>query len=216
VKKVRGIVKRGASLILFGTLMNVKLEIAERLHRRQPYNVIAKELRVSAKSISKVSRLVNSGAIRIDGEGRARFADEAKLRSLGKADDCMPLVCDIMRALGAENPKAGLQQAYGFIVKLNPYLLYYNIKTPAELITLFERKISELNDELNAYRNEDVFSLARRMGITEETIRNYRRALELAGDKWQGSLVDYLNDSVEYAMRKLRESIGYCAARARV
>lgn len=206
--KVKGIVKSGASFILFETLMNVDLEIAERLHRRQPYNVIAKELRVSAKTISKVSRLVNSGAIRIDEEGRAHFVDEVKLRSTERKEDYLPLVYNIMRALGAENPKAGLEQAYKFVVKINPYMLYYNIKTPAELITLLETQIGALKKELNAYRNEDVFSLARRLGITEKNIKGYQWVLENFGDEWQGTLADFLNDAAEYLVMKLEESVG--------
>jgi hypothetical protein len=110
-----------------------------------------------------------------------------------------------MRGLGAESPKTALEEAYKFIVKINPYLLYYGVKTPEQLIQLFESKINGLERELKTYKNESSYSLARRLGISDETLRDYEWVLAKFGDKWRGTLADFLNDSAKYLVMKLRE-----------
>ncbi|MFH0897850.1 MAG: hypothetical protein V1850_07405 [Candidatus Bathyarchaeota archaeon] len=201
--KLGELLKSRASFLLV-EMKNVDLEIAEKLHERQPYNVIAKELRVSAKTISKVSGLIDSGAIRIDKDGKAYFVDGIEPKPIDKMDEYAPLVYGIMRALGAENPKVGLEQAYKFIAKINPYVLNYNVKTPAELVSHLEAQINALKNELNTYTDEDVLSLAKRIGITDETIRSYQWWIRNYGDRWNGTLVDFLNESVEGFMRGVR------------
>jgi len=56
-------------------LKSLDLEIAEKLFKRQPYNVIARELRASPKTISKVRKMVEEGIVRISENGQASYAE---------------------------------------------------------------------------------------------------------------------------------------------
>jgi len=179
-------------------LNDVELEIARRIRERQPYNVIARDLKVSAKTIAKVSAALKNGRIKFDEDGNPIFVDKSQLETREETAAVMPLVYKIMRGLGVETPQEALEQAYRFIVKVNPYMLYYGIKSPVDLVKHLEARIEKLRKELDAYRNEDAFSLARRLGVTDRAIRFYKRFLADYGDEWNGTLADFLNDSVEY------------------
>lgn len=56
-------------------LKSLQLEIAEKLFRRQPYNVIAKELKASPKTISKVRKMMDEGVIKISENGKASYVE---------------------------------------------------------------------------------------------------------------------------------------------
>ena len=132
---------------------DVELEIARRIRERQPYNVIARDLKVSAKTIAKVSAALKNGRIKFDEDGNPIFVDKSQLETREETAAVMPLVYKIMRGLGVETPQEALEQAYRFIVKVNPYMLYYGIKSPVDLVKHLEARIEKLRKELDAYRN---------------------------------------------------------------
>jgi len=52
---------------------DLTLAIAEMIHNRQPYHVIAKELHVSPKTISRVKKMMDDGTIMIAENGKAIY-----------------------------------------------------------------------------------------------------------------------------------------------
>lgn len=50
---------------------DLDLAIAEMVHNRQPYHLIAKKLKVSPKTISKVTKMMTDGEIKIGADGKA-------------------------------------------------------------------------------------------------------------------------------------------------
>jgi len=184
---------------------HIELEIARRLRERQPYNVIAEDLRVSTKTIAKVSKMIKSGAIKFDEDGEPYYVSNSELDSISEKEDVMPVVYKIMRGLGVEDPKEALEEAYRFIIKLNPYMIYYGVETPEDLINFFEDQIRSLKDELQKYQNE-IF-LAKKLGISDKTLKYYEWFLKRYRGEWSGKLSDFLNDSAEYLAMKARENL---------
>ena len=58
---------------------DLDLAIAEMIHNRQPYNVIAQKLRVSPKTISRVAKMMTEGTIKIGADGKAMCHENAEL-----------------------------------------------------------------------------------------------------------------------------------------
>jgi hypothetical protein len=175
--------------------MDKQSEIALRLVRGEPYNKIAKELRVSAKTIAKVSRLIDAGEITIDKKGVVSLA---KKRGEEEAE-ALQFAYKLMRALGCSSLKEALTEAYEFAVKINPYMLYHGVKTPAELITFLENRIQELKHENEKLQNQDEFQLGLRLGLSAETLAGYVYVKEHCG--FPGSLSDFINMCVRDVFR---------------
>ena len=174
------------------------LEIAELLASNLTYDKIAKKLHVAPKRISKVRKRVEKGSIKVE-DGKAFFVEGFEDEAIpDEKDEVMPLVYQIMRTTGTKTPKAGLQQALNLIVKMNPYLIYHKIK-PEELISRLEKNVAEwrdhaqkLEEEVEEYRNEDEYDLAKRLGIPDDIIAVYNWFCREKG--FEGTLANFFED----------------------
>lgn len=58
-------------------------------------------------------------------------------------EEFKPHVYRLMRVLGVDTAKEALEKAHAFITKINPYVLYHGLGSPAELVSYFEEKVEE-------------------------------------------------------------------------
>jgi DNA-binding Lrp family transcriptional regulator len=65
------------------SVLNKDLEIAQLLYERKSYSEIAKELKVSPKTISQVRKKVEAGVIEIDESGKAKYAEGKRAFAMG-------------------------------------------------------------------------------------------------------------------------------------
>ena len=84
-------------------------------------------------------------------------------------------------------------------MKVNPYMLYYGLKTPSSLISYLEGKIEELKRKLEEERNQDEWKLAKRLGLSGETLAGYVFVKQHRG--FPGSLSDFLDICVRDVFR---------------
>jgi hypothetical protein len=62
---------------------DLDLAVAEMVHNREPYHVIAKKLRVSPKTISNVTKMIDDGTIKIAEDGKAICIRNSELIEIG-------------------------------------------------------------------------------------------------------------------------------------
>ena len=65
------------------TPSDLHLAVAEMVHNRKPYHVIAEELRVSPKTISSVAKMIDGGTIKIGENGKAVYNKDSELIETG-------------------------------------------------------------------------------------------------------------------------------------
>lgn len=94
---------------------DLDLAIAEMIHNRQPYNAIAQKLRVSPKTISNVTKMMNEGTIKIGADGKAMCYKNAQLIEIG------PLPTQLqMEILGAAHLEGkSLQDLIAGLIRLD-------------------------------------------------------------------------------------------------
>ena len=90
-------------------MLDVELRIAELLHQRKTYNQIAKELHVSPKSISRVRKLMEEGAIVVGAESARRIKGTRLFPEKTRNEKVMELAYSLMRALGCSTPEEALK-----------------------------------------------------------------------------------------------------------
>jgi len=189
------------------SFLNTELDIARLLHERKSYRQIASQLKVSPKTISAVKKKIKAGVIRVDEDGKARYVRGKSFSMVEKPEwEASPLLVHLMRVLGCRSPEEALKIANEFAVRLNPYILYYNVKTPAQLIDYFENKVKELKGDVERLWNRDENALATQLGINSILMQvSYQIAKQLG---YQGTLGDFLNTCIVTFLQALAKMIG--------
>ena len=175
--------------------MDKKLRIAELLAKDTPWNQIAKKLKTSPKTISKVSKLMESGVIRVE-DGKAFYTKKYVEAGEpgGLSPEAVELVYRLMRLLGAKSETEALKEACQLVTAMNPYVLYHGLDKPSRLIRYFQSRMAEYEREAARLQTDPEYTL-RRLGLPERVFRLHQFVKDKYGYKL--GVIDFLVDCVD-------------------
>jgi len=173
--------------------------------KQRPKKIKAKDL----DGVDEVLSLVDRLAVKLGVTGRLKALYEA----IEVAAEVLPRVDKLTRLSGVKERVEALDKQTDLTSKFNVYTFRFDVKTPADLVTWFEKanirwqekyeeakkvadEVPSLRKTIEEYKNRDEYDLAELLGMSQASITIYRRMKFRNG--WpEDSLGGFINGAID-------------------